>query len=120
MQLVIIFAIAVAMNAIGTVLIKIGSAKLPAEFSIKIVADIVKNIHIIGGISLYLVSFPFYSYIFSKMNVNVAYPMFTSLAFAATILIAAVFLKENLTIIQIFGLLVIVGGIVLLTVNTAK
>ncbi|PIR67109.1 MAG: hypothetical protein COU51_00345 [Parcubacteria group bacterium CG10_big_fil_rev_8_21_14_0_10_36_14] len=117
MQLVLIFAVAVAMNAVATILLKIGSAKFTGGFSLQIIVDILKNYHVWGGILLYIASFPPYVYIFSRMNVSIAYPIFTSLSFATTIMIAAIFLKESLTIPQFFGLILVVGGIVLLATN---
>lgn len=117
MNLIFIFAVAVAMNAVATILLKIGSAKFTDGFSLQIISDILKNYHILGGILLYVASFPPYVYIFSRMNVSIAYPIFTSLSFAMTIIIAAFFLKESLTIPQFFGLILVVGGIVLLATN---
>lgn len=119
MQLIIAFVIAVLMNAVATVLIKIGSAKLPAEFSIKTIFEMIRNPHIWGGVLLYIGSFPPYIFIFKHLKVSIAYPIFASLAFAGTIVIAFIFLKESLTIWQIFGLVLLVGGIFLLATNGA-
>lgn len=121
MQLVLIFAVAVAANAIGTILIKVGSSKIDGiSLSPQSVWSIVSNFYIMSGVGLYAASFPAYSYILQKLNVSVAFPMFTSISFAAVILISSLFLKESLTVLQFFGLILVVGGIVLLSAGAAK
>jgi hypothetical protein len=66
MQLFLMFALAVGANAIGTILIKIGTGKIgDISFSLSSAADILKNIYILGGILLYAISFPAYNYILS-------------------------------------------------------
>lgn len=118
MQLILIFAVAVVANAIGTILIKVGSSKIAGiNLSPASIWSVVSNIHIIAGASLYVASFPAYSYILQKMNISVAYPIFTSAAFAAVVLISALFLKESLTVLQFFGLVLVVGGIILLVMQ---
>ena len=121
MQIILAFAVAVIVGSIGTILIKIGTNKMPAiGFSFQSLWQIATNIYIISGIILYVASFPAYSYILQKMNVSIAYPIFTSLSFATVILISTIFLKESLTIVQILGLLLVVGGISLIGFGAAR
>ena len=117
MALLLAFIVAVSMNAVATIFLKIGSSKMPETFNLQSILGILTNYHILAGIFLYIASFPPYIYIFKKMNVSVGYPIFVSLSFATTAIIAFVFLKEHLTILQILGLLLVVGGIVLLATN---
>lgn len=118
MSLILIFAIAIAANTAGTILIKLGSSRISAiDFSLASVLNILSNWHILSGIALYAASFPAYSYILQKLSVSVAYPVFTSISFAAVILMSSLFLKESLTILQFFGLALVVGGIILLAMQ---
>lgn len=120
MLLIIAFVIGVSLNAGATILFKIGANQFPTGFSWESVALVLKNYYIWGGFFLYAISTPPYLYIFSKLKVSIAYPSFVSLAFAATVILAMLFLKENLTILQVLGLLLVVGGIVLLATNSAR
>src|SRR3989344_4543018 len=105
MLLAFVFAITIAVGSIGTILIKIGTNKIPAiGFSMESIWQIATNIYILLGIALYAASFPLYSYILQKLNVNIDYPVFTSLSFAAVIILSSLFLKEGLTFFQIIGL----------------
>lgn len=114
-MLIIMFALAVGANAIGTILIKIGTGKIgDISFSLASILDILKNIHILGGLFLYTVSFPAYNYILQKLNVNVAFPIFTSASFAGVIIISFFLLKESVSVLQAAGLFMVIGGIVLL------
>lgn len=120
-MIILIFAAAVIANTIGTILIKEGSSRISAiGFSLASVLNIISNWQILLGVAFYAASFPAYSYILQKLNVTVAYPVFTSLSFAAVVFISVLFLKESLTILQIFGLILVVGGIVLLSAGAAK
>ena len=121
MTVALVFAAAIVANAIGTVLLKIGTSKMPPiSLSLSSIADIASNFYILSGIGLYIFSFPAYSFILQRLNVNVAFPTFTSLSLIAVVLLSSFWLRENLTILQIFGLLLVVGGITLLTLNATK
>lgn len=114
----LMFALTVAANTLGTIFIKIGSSKISAiNLSLGSIWSIMSNLYVLAGIFFYAASFPAYSYILQRLNVSVAYPIFASAAFAAVILISSLFLKESLTILQIFGLILIIGGIILLAVG---
>ncbi|MBU1179997.1 hypothetical protein KJ885_03565 [Patescibacteria group bacterium] len=117
MYLILAFIVGVGLNAGATILFKLGANHFPTGFSWESVWLVLKNYYLWGGFLLYAISTPPYLYIFSKMKVSIAYPSFVSLAFAATVILAMLFLKENLTILQIIGLVLVVGGIVLLATN---
>jgi len=121
MQMILIFGATVLINVIGTVLIKFGSSKISSiNLSLASIWSIISNWHILLGIALYAGSFPAYSYILQKMSVSVAYPIFTSLSFAGVVVISVLFLKESLTMMQFFGLALVIGGIVLLSAGASK
>lgn len=119
MLIVAAFIIGVSLNAGATILFKLGANRFPTGFSLESVWLVLKNYYIWGGLLLYAISTPPYLYIFSKLKVSIAYPSFVSLAFAATIILAMLFLKESLTVLQIVGLVLVIGGIVLLATNGA-
>lgn len=64
---------------------------------------------VLGGIFLYVVSLFLWLGALSTLNVSVAYPM-VSLAYVVTAVIAFIFLKENVTVLQWVGILLVVSG----------
>lgn len=115
MYLFLIFALAVVGNAIGTILIKFGTGKIPPiGFSIESILAILKNFYILGGILLYAASFPAYNYILQKLNASIAFPVFTSASFAIVVILSFLFMKETLSVLQLLGLILVMGGIALL------
>ncbi|MBI2851696.1 MAG: EamA family transporter [Chloroflexi bacterium] len=64
---------------------------------------------VIAGISLYGISLFFWLGALSTLNVSVVYPL-VSLAYVVTAVIAFLFLKESITLLQAMGILLIVGG----------
>lgn len=116
---VLAFAFSVLTSAVGTILIKIGSSKMPPIdlLSLKGLWAIMSNWYIFVGIILYGLSFPAYSFVLQKMNVSIAYPLFQGIGFATIVILSLLFLKETLTLWQFVGLLLILGGIVLLGTN---
>lgn len=120
-MMILIFAAAIIANTIGTILIKLGSSKISdITFSFASLRNIISSWHILLGVAFYAASFPAYSYILQKMNVSVAYPMFTSMSFAGVILVSTLFLKEELAVMQFLGLALVIGGIVFLSAGATK
>tara|TARA_B100000315_G_C14411734_1_gene511294 strand:- start:187 stop:549 length:363 start_codon:yes stop_codon:yes gene_type:complete len=120
MYLILAFILGISFNAIASVLLKIGVGRVVITgLSWQSAVSILSNLYLWGGIILYGVSFPPYLYTFKKLSLSVAYPTFVSLSFAAVAILSFFFLKESLTILQLLGLILVVGGIVLLATNSA-
>ena len=52
-----------------------------------------------------------YTYVLSRINLSVAYPVFTSVGFAIVILFSAFMLKETVTWWQVAGFVLIIAGV---------
>ncbi len=64
-----------------------------------------------GGLASFAAALVFYTYVLSKMNLSVAYPVFTSVGFAIVILVSALMLKESITWWQVAGFVLIIAGV---------
>ena len=60
-------------------------------------------------------TFLFTQFAFAKANANIVVPCFTSASIIIAILIGIIALSEEMILIQIFGIVIIVIGVILLT-----
>lgn len=99
----------------GQIAMKTGMKQVGEIGSIGRLLDIGTVFHIFTtpavllGISLYAVSLFLWLGALSSLNVSVVYPM-VSLAYVITAVVAFVFLKESVTLLQWVGILLVVGG----------
>lgn len=73
-----------------------------------------KNPWLMGGALLFLVGFIFYAFVLSKIQLNIAYPILTSMGIILVALGSWAFLGEVLSWHQIIGIALIISGIFLL------
>jgi len=117
----LILILAVILNAVGNVLIKlgmnqVGSLNLSQPF--KVLWTIFLNPGVVLGITFFIVALAGYSYTLSRLNLSTAYPIMSSLSFMVVLLISAVFLQERIQFIQLFGCIVILAGVWLVSANS--
>lgn len=72
-----------------------------------------------GGLASFGAALVFYTYVLSKINLSVAYPVFTSVGFAIVILVSALMLKETVTWWQVAGFVLIIAGVWLVVIKQA-
>ena len=95
-------------------MLKLGTQKMPElALSLDTVLKIASNWVLLLGIFCMVASFPFYTMTIQKMNLATAVPLLSGGTFVLVAIISALFLKESLTIVNIFGILIIVIGIIL-------
>ncbi|HDR06041.1 MAG TPA: small multidrug resistance protein [Candidatus Coatesbacteria bacterium] len=70
-----------------------------------------------GGVASFVTALVFYTYVLSKMNLSVAYPVFTSVGFAIVILFSSLSLKEAVGWWQVVGFVLIIAGVWLVLVK---
>ena len=93
-------------NSIAAILLKKGSKK----FSL---LNLFKNCYLIMGFILYLFSTIFFMLLLKLMPLSIAYPL-TSLSYIWTVLFSFLFLKEKFSLNKVFGVGLIILGIVFL------
>ena len=109
--------IALVMNAVANVLVKMGSGHLAYIKEYGLIGGLLKNYILILGCTLFAGNIVFYVLALSKLNISVAYPIAMSGGLIIITLISYFFLKEAITPLQLFGLLLILAGIVCVTVK---
>ena len=109
----LILGCAIVCNAVANILIKVGMMKVSeaARDTIGMIKGAVFSPAIIAGISFFVVALGGYSYILSKLNLSIAYPIMTSLGYMIVILASWLFLHETITWIQIVGFCLILSGV---------
>lgn len=74
----------------------------------------VVNPFFVGGLMFFLGSVVAFTKVLQTMQINIAYPMMSSAAFAAVAIISIPLFGEKFSLIQTIGLILIVTGIALL------
>lgn len=109
-----ILLLAVFLNALGNVLIKIGmnqTGALDLTQPLRVLTSIFLNPGVIAGVTFYVLALAGYSYTLSRMNLSTAYPIMSGLGFLAVLGISALFLQEKLQPFQLAGCVVILLGV---------
>jgi len=108
----IVLITAVVLNALANILIKtamLGSNK--EQNIINILRAKWLSLPMLGGILSFALALIAYSYILSKMNLSIAYPIMTSTGFIIVILASYVFFHEQITTLQIIGFILMLLGV---------
>lgn len=119
MQSYLILIIPIITASIAQVLFKRGISALGGlDFSLanllSLVSKILQNGLLVSGVILFGISFLFYLFSLSKFQLSVIYPIFVSSGIIIVSLASLLFLKENLSWLQISGIVIIIFGIFLL------
>lgn len=112
MKIYIVLAMAIALNALANILIKIGMLKIGQIGNVlEIFSRAILRPIIISGILSFALALIAYSYVLSKLNLSIAYPIMTSLGFLIVVFVSWIFLKETITLIQVLGFVLILSGV---------
>jgi len=112
--LIMIFV--VTFNVCGHVFLKAGMNQIggiaPGALIVNF-SKIFTNISIIVGLFCYVSSVAGYMVLLSKTDISVAYPVVTSLAYGAIVLVSFFIFKEPFSAVKWVGLGLILGGVLL-------
>ena len=114
MTIYLILFFAIFLNASANILLKVGmnrSGSLNFTNISEILTKVVFNPIIIGGILCFVLALGAYTYVLSKINLSIAYPIMTSLGYMIVIFASWLFLKETITGVQVVGFCLIIGGV---------
>jgi multidrug transporter EmrE-like cation transporter len=105
-------------NSAANLLLKFGMKKT-GNFDLSSISGIIHglilNPMIIGGAASYVISMLFYMFAIKRINLSIGYPISVSLAIITVTILSSLFLKETISLNQIFGSVVILLGIFILT-----
>ena len=114
----IIFIVAITLNAVANILLKVGAEKTKESDNIfELLFGMATNPITILAVFCFAAGMAAYNYVLMKSNLSVAYPIMTSVGYIIVLLASWLFLKETLTILQISGILLIVAGVWMVAVN---
>ena len=104
---------AIIFNASANILIRMGMRNADfQQFSImQYLAFIFGNVYLLSGVASFGLALAAYSYVLSKMNLSIAYPIMTSVGFVIVVLFSVLFLNEKLIALQILGIALIMAGV---------
>ena len=112
---VLALILALSANAAANLLIRAGMRDRPLDPADPAGAlrQILLNPLVAGGVALFAVNVVSYAYVLSRVPVSLAYPIMTGTGFLIVVSASALWLGESLDLVQVAGLLLIVGGVVL-------
>lgn len=106
--------ISTCVGSIGSIFLKRGAEHFHIRFNVKGIIDIFKNWYIILGLLLYALSTVTFIYLLRSEELSMLYPL-TSMGYIFITIFSAIFLKERINAYKIFGIALIVFGVVLVT-----
>ena len=110
----LVLGIAITFNSLANILIKIGMNKV-GGIKITNIQSIVEkfflNWVVLLGVFFFGLTLIAYSYVLSKLNLSIAYPIMTSLGFVLVILVSIIYLGEKITLLQLGGIVLIILGV---------
>ena len=110
----------VTLSALSQMVMKLGmsgpqtQAALANGFKLSTAWDVVTNLYVFLGLSMYVVGAGLWLLVLSKVDVSMAYP-FVGLGFVMTMFLGWAFLNESIGIARISGTLFIVAGVILVS-----
>ncbi|NQU83939.1 MAG: hypothetical protein HQ536_04480 [Parcubacteria group bacterium] len=113
----VLLTLVILANAFANIFIKIGMNRLPILdwrniwFSL---GKVVTSPLVILGIFLLIISFPIFALVLQRMSLSIAYPALVVGAIVIVTIVSVIFLKENISLVQLGGILLVMVGIWLL------
>ncbi len=117
-------AVSILFASSAQLLVKKGALLLgKLEFSLEnifgVILHILKNFYIMSGLFCLGLSFLLWIFIVSKKQLNIVYPISSSLTIVLVVIFSWFLFSENLSLWQISGILLVILGIFLLSFKTA-
>lgn len=106
-----ILILAIILNAFANIFIKAGMIGSKEESMLLLLKNKWLSLPIISGIICFALALIAYSYVLSKLNLSIAYPIMTSLGFVIVILASWLVFKESITLAQMVGFMLILSGV---------
>ena len=106
-----ILVAAIMLNATANILVKTAVAHGKGEYVVALVKDKSFILPALGGVCCFALALASFSYVLSRTNLSVAYPILTSGCFLVIGLVSWLFFKESITSAQILGFTLIIAGI---------
>jgi len=109
--------IGIFITSCAQLLLKLGVMQTKLIVGPKIIWQILSNKFLFFGFALYGIGAIMWLFIIKKLPISVAYPS-VSLSYVIVALLAYLFFKEALFPLKIFGLVLIISGIIMMSLKT--
>jgi multidrug transporter EmrE-like cation transporter len=109
--------IAIALGAFGQVALKQGMSKISLSSGAGMAVGVVRAIftpYVFLGFLLYAISSCFWLVVISKWNLSYAYPMI-AIGYIGVVFLSRIFFKEHVTPMQWVGIVLMCGGLAIVT-----
>lgn len=113
----LILILGVVSNASASALIKVAMSQSKHAINIKEPLSILTNWPLILGLFLYGAAFVFYALALTRLPLNVAHPILTSGSIALVAIASVTIFGEQMTTLNMLGVVMIMGGVAALTVS---
>lgn len=116
----ILLAVFTLSNTAGGLLMKVGSKKVPfgqGESIVKTLISMATNWQLVIGVGFYGFSFVLATLVYTKIPLNIAYPIMMASSFLLISIASVVLFKESFVSVQILGSLLVVAGIVMVAAD---
>lgn len=104
---------ALVFNACANVLLKLGAAQFVSVRETGVVRAVLENYFLLGGLLLFALNVLFYVLALSRISLSVGYPIMVAGSLLFITFVSLLYLNETLSLVQMFGLLLLLVGIVL-------
>lgn len=109
---VIIFVFAIVFNALANILMKVGMSRVGDTNGWKeMVIAAIKQPALFLGVLSFGLALAAYSFVLTRLNLSVAYPIMISVGLVIVVCVSYFFLNESISILQIVGFGLIILGV---------
>ena len=109
----LILFIDISLTVTAQLLLRVGARRLPAELSLSVIPELLRNWYLLGGMACFGVAFFLYIFVLSRLPLHAVYPTATGTVLVLITLFSYFFLNELLTARQVAGIGAIAAGIFL-------
>lgn len=107
----------ICFSVAAQLLLRVGARRLSGDFSFALIPEILRNWYLLGGMTLFGMSFFLYIFVLSRLQINVAYPVAAGTGLVLITAFSYFFLNEFLTMRQVAGIGAIAAGIFLVLMS---
>lgn len=107
--------VALTLNALANVLLKIGADRLRSDSASSYLDRLLTNYHLMGGLVLFALNVVFYIAALSRLRLSLAYPVMVAGGVLIVATLSVLYLREPLSARHVVGILLLLAGLVLVT-----
>jgi multidrug transporter EmrE-like cation transporter len=110
----LILILSLMANALANVFIKAGMKDYKGGINISFISHMLKTPNVIIGLLFFALAFIGYSFVLSRLQLSIAYPIMTGAGFLVVSIFSLVLFNEPFNIFKVLGMVFIFVGIIFL------